>query len=495
MTRRRKIILGSAAVVVLALVAGAVARKKRAAVIEVQVGKVGRQDLAAVVTASGEIRPRHFVNIGSQAFGKILAIEVSEGDVVRQGQVLLRMEAVQPEAEVEGQRALVQSGEAEVQAAEANQRTAEAELARARADFERAQLEWERAQQLFRGGLIPQSENDLRKSSFESAQASVDLAAARVRQAAAEQDRSRSQLQQARAGLQRLQDVLQKTVYTSPIDGVVTSLPVHVGEQMVPGIQNSPGSFLMTVADMSEVTAEVRVDESDVVEVRPGQPAEVTIDAYPDSVYRGSVAEIGTTAILRSTGQSSTQLTTGSQEAKDFKVVVTLTKPPARVRPGLSATARITTATRTKALNIPLQALAIRRKPDIEAAEEAASKGWAEKEGAEKQKSGREKAAEDKVAAGAGDAGKATPAVSAATDTPTANPPGKQELQGVFVVQDGRAHFRPVKTGITGVTDIEVTDGLTEGESIVTGSYKVLRELKHLTAVRPEKAEAKKATP
>ena len=155
----------------------------------------------------------------------------------------------------------------------------------------------------------------------------------------------------------------------------MTSLPVHVGEQMVPGIQNSPGSYLMTVADMSGVTAEVRVDESDVLDVKPGQPAEVTVDAYPDSVFRGRVTEIGTTALLRSTGQSTSQLTAGSQEAKDFKVVIVLEKLPAGVRPGLSATSRITTATRDKALAIPIQALTMRRQADIDAAEKANGKG------------------------------------------------------------------------------------------------------------------------
>lgn len=458
MTRRRKYGIGIGLVVVLALVVGVSVRKSRAGIVEVQVGQAVRQDLASVVTASGEIRPRHYVNINSQSFGKIVAIEVAEGDRVRKGQALLRMEAVQPAAEVEGQQALVKSAEAAIEAAEASQRTAQAELARARADFSRARLEWERAQQMFRERLISQAEYDARKATFESAQAAVDLATARIRQAEAEQERSRSQLQQARASLTRVRDVLQKTIYTSPIDGIVTNLPVHVGEQMVPGIQNSPGSFLMTVADMAEVTAEVKVDETDIVNAKVGLPAEVTIDAYPNRTFAGKVSEIGTTAILRSTGQSTAQLTTGTQEAKDFKVVVTLTEPPPDVRPGLSSTARITTATRSKVLAIPIQALTIRRKADIEAAENASKKGAAQ-----------------------------------ATSRLAADPRNKEEIQGVFVVENGRAIFRPVKTGITGVTDIEITEGLKENQQIVTGSYKVLRELKHLARVRKEKEAPKTA--
>ncbi|MFQ5817346.1 MAG: efflux RND transporter periplasmic adaptor subunit [Terriglobia bacterium] len=459
MTRKRKYGIGSGLVLVLALVVVVSVRRSRAGIVEVQMGRVERQDLASIVTASGEVRPRHYVNINSQSFGQIVAIEVAEGEQVRKGQVLLRMEAVQPTAEVEAQQALVKSGEAAIEAAQANLRTAQAELARARADFERAKLEWERGEQMFRARLISQADYDARKATFESAQAAVDLATARIHQAEAELDRSRSQLRQARALLTRLQDVLQKTIYTSPIDGIVTNLPVHVGEQMVPGIQNSPGSFLMTVADMSEVTAEVKVDETDIVNVELRHPAEVSIDAYPNRTFQGTVTEIGTTAVVRSTGQSTAQLTSGTQEAKDFKVVVTLADPPERVRPGLSTTARITSATRSQVLSIPIQALTIRRKADIEAAE-AASKG-------------------DKA--------------QAATRL-AADPGNKEEVQGVFVVADGRAHFRPIQTGITGVTDIEVTEGLQEGEQIVTGSYKVLRELKHLARVREQK-EAPKTAP
>jgi len=371
MTRRRKLVFGISAAIVLLLVALSVVNKRRAQIVAVQVGEVTRQNLSSAVTASGEIRPRQYVNITSQTFGKIVEIAVTEGDTVKAGHVLLRMEAVQPAAGVEAQRALVRSAEAAEVASEASRRTAEAELTRARADFARNKLEWSRTEELFGRGLVAQSEYDASKSSFESAQAAVAVAEARVHQAAAELNRSNSQRQEARAGLSRSEDELYKTIYTSPIDGIVTSLPVHVGEQMVPGIQNSPGSFLMTVADMSGVTAEVRVDESDVLDVRAGQNAEVTVDAYPDSTFRGSVIEIGTTALLRSTGQSTTQLTSGSQEAKDFKVVIALERIPAGVRPGLSATARITTANRDKALAIPIQALTIRRKSDIDAAEKA----------------------------------------------------------------------------------------------------------------------------
>jgi len=187
-----------------------------------------------------------------------------------------------------------------------------------------------------------------------------------------------------------------------------------------------------------------------------GQPAEVTIDAYPNQTFKGTVTEIGTTALVRSTGRSTAELQTGTQEAKDFKVVVTLEDPPEIVRPGLSTTARVTTATREDVLAIPIQALTIRRRGDIEAAERRARGETAEA---------------------------ATVAANRLSEK------DKEELQGVFVVADKQAQFREVKTGITGVTDIEVTEGLKEGEKIVTGSYKVLRELRHRAKVREEKKE------
>jgi HlyD family secretion protein len=475
LSRRRKILIAAIPAAVAAIVALSIARAKSGQSIPVQIGPVTRQDLTSVVSASGEIRPRHYVNITSQTFGKIAAIEVGEGQEVKKGQVLLRMDAVQPAAGVAAQHATVQSAAASVAAAEAGQHTAAAELTRAQADFERAKLEWDRSEQLMTRELIARSEYDIRKNAYESAQGALAAAEQRVNQAGAELNRSRSMQAEAQAGLSRSEDELKKTIYTSPIDGMVTSLPVHVGEQMVPGIQNSPGSYLMTVADMSGVTAEVRVDESDVLAVKTGQASEVMVDAYPDSVFQGSVIEIGTSALLRSTGQTTTQLTSGSQEAKDFKVVVALEKPPSGVRPGLSATVRITTAKRERAIAIPIQALTIRRQADLDAAETKHAK---------KSKGGAKAAKPQNGDAKAADTTNAAARAAAA---------GKKEVQGVFVVQAGRAHFRPVKTGVTGITDIEITEGLKEGDEIVTGSYKVLRELEPLARVRKTKTEEPKA--
>src|SRR5207248_4836411 len=173
---------------------------------------------------------------------------------------------------------------------------------------------------------------------------------------------------QMKANLTHAADVLQKTTYAAPFDGVITNLPVREGETVVIGIQNSPGSTLMTLADMAVLTAEVKVDETDIVNVRLGQPAEVSIDAMPKRSFRAVVSEIGNNAIVRSTGVSTSQQTSASQEAKDFKVVVTLQDPPPDLRPGLSATAKITTATRGGILTIPIQSLTVRTRGDLEAA-------------------------------------------------------------------------------------------------------------------------------
>jgi HlyD family secretion protein len=238
---------------------------------------------------------------------------------------------------------------------------------------------------------------------------------------------------------------------------VITNLPVREGETVVMGIQNAPGSTLMTLADMSVITAEVKVDETDIVNVQMGQPAQVTIDAIPKKSFKAVVTEIGDNAIVRSTGVSTSQQATSSQEAKDFKVVVTLQDPPEGLRPGLSATAKITTATRSNALTIPIQALTVRRQEDLVAKNEKGS-------------------------------------VQAATqsDPPKNKDKDKEEIQGVFILRNHKAEFVPVDTGIAGTTDIEVIKGLQDGDEIVTGSYKVLRTLRPGSSVKVDNAAPKK---
>jgi len=455
---RKKLIIGILAVVVVAAIVGFTVMNSNKNVTTVQTGKVAKQDLNSTVSASGEIKPKTFGNVGANAFGRITHLFVREGERVKKGQMLAQLENVQPEADVAANRAALDVARTDTTAQAAALKTAQANLERANADLERAKLDYQRAEGLFKEKLIAKSEYDAKKAAYDSAVATVSQTRAGIAQANAQLDSSQRRISQANAALVRSSDVLKKTEYVAPYDGVITNLPVREGETVVIGIQNAPGSTLMTLADMSVITAEVKVDETDIVNVKLGQSAEVTIDAMPKKVFHGTVTEIGNNAVVRSTGVSTSQSNIASQEAKDFKVVVTLSDPPENLRPGLSTTAKITTATKKETLSIPIQALTIRQRGDLE----------------EKGK-GKDK---DSVQA-------ASPAVPASK--------AKEELQGVFVVRNKKAVFIPVETGIAGTTDIEVTNGLKEGDEIITGSYKVLRTLKNGATVKVDNSAPKKA--
>ena len=358
----KKIVIVVVALLALIAIVGFTVHQSAKNVATVQTGKATKQDLATIVSASGEIKPKTYVNIGANAFGKITHLYVKEGDHVKKGQMLAQLENVQPEADVNANQASLQAAQTDAIAADAAVKTSEADLLRAQADYDRNKLDWDRAQSLYKDGLISKSDFDSRKNAWATADAGLTQATARLAQAKAQKDSAQRHIAQSQATLTRYADALQKTTYPSPFNGVVTNLPVREGETVVIGIQNAQGSTLMTVADMSVITAEVKVDETDIVNVRLGQPAEVTIDAIPKKVFHGSVSEIGNNAIVRSSGVSTSQQNVASEEAKDFKVVVTLTDAPEELRPGLSTTAKITTATRSNALSIPIQALTMRNR-------------------------------------------------------------------------------------------------------------------------------------
>lgn len=430
-------------------------------VVTVQTAKVTKLDsLVSQVTASGEVKPTTYTNITAQGFGRITEILVKEGDHIKKGDKLLLQDNVQASADVQAQDAAINSNESAVQAAEASYKATQSDLVMQEANLEKAKLDYERGQGLYKDGLIPKQDFDQRKTTYDAAVATVDASKARMLAQKAQLDQVRSQLQQGKAVLLHTKDVLSKTVYVSPINGIVSYLPVRMGEYVVPGIQNATGSFLMTLSDMSTVTSEVKVDETDIVNVKIGQDADVTIDAVPGKVFKGKVTEIGSQAVLRSSGLATTQTTTSNQEAKDFKVVVTLENPPENLRPGLSTTARIKTAERKNVIGIPIQALAVRSRKDLEEAAKTAKKD-----------------------------GTVTLAAP-----PPADPgdPKKDEIQGVFVVNGKKAFFRPVETGISGVTDIEITKGLHDGDEIVVGSYKALRTLKPEASVKVDNSAPKK---
>jgi HlyD family secretion protein len=444
---------------------------EQAAIIKVQTGKTIRQELAQIVTASGEIKPRNYVNIGTNANApsRITDILVVEGQRVRKGQLLARLESVQPEAEVAAQRAQVSSSEAEsgateaaLKAADENLRTAQAALDRAKAEQERARINFDRTEKLWAEKLIARQDYDQRKIEIETTAAAVREAEARIQQFRAQRSQAQASLSAsqrrvtlAQANLRRASDILARTQSVAPLDGVVTNLPVRVGETVVPGVQNSSSSLIMTIADMSVITAEVKVDETDIVYVQLGQKTAVTIDAIPNKTFTGKVIEIGNTAILRSSGLAASQSAVSSQEAKDFKVVIALDNPPDGIRPGLSCTARVTAATRQNAVTVPIQAVTLRQRGDLEPVGPKGEK--VESKLPEKER--------------------------------------RKELEGVFVIKGEKAYFKEVKTGITGATDVEVLSGLGDGEEVITGSYKVLRTLRNEAKVKvdnkaPAKAES-----
>jgi HlyD family secretion protein len=452
----KKVLIGAVSLLAALVVIGIFIHEGNKGVVTVQTGKAQRQDLSSIVSASGEIKPKTYVNIGANAFGKITHLYVKEGDRVRKAQLLAQLENVQSAADVAATRASLEASRTDALAAEANLNTAKADLNRAKADAERSRLDWDRAEGLYKAALISKAEYETRKATGQTAEAGLAQSEARVAQAKAQLDSAGRHVAQTDATLTRASDVLQKTVYAAPYAGMITNLPVREGETVVIGIQNAPGSTLMTLADMSVITAEVKVDETDIVNVILGQPAEVTIDAIPKKVFHAVVTEIGNNAIVRSTGVATSQQASASQEAKDFKVVVTLQDPPEDLRPGLSTTAKITTATRSNVVTIPIQALTIRREANLKAAH--AEKGSVQ---------------------------------AAAPQKDTSKGKSEDEVQGVFVVRSKKAEFVPVQTGVTGTTDIEVLSGLKEGDEIVTGSYKVLRTMRPGASVKIDNSAKK----
>jgi HlyD family secretion protein len=455
MTTKKKILIAVLVVVVISSTVGYSIVARNRGVIAVQSGRVVRQDLTQTVSANGEIKPKKYVNVSSNMMGRIVHMPVKEGDRVRNGDLLVQLESIQSEADVKAAEASLDAAQAEVEGMSASIRSADAavtsakaDITRSEADLVRAKQAFDRSEQMNKEGLIAKDAFEKAKADYEIAQASLNSAKARLAQAEAQsaqvlkqRDSTITHIAQQRAGLTRARDQFSKTTIRSTLDGIITYLPVNEGEIAIVGVQNSAGTVLMTIADMSVITAEVKVDETDIVNVKLGQEARIKVDALGDKILMGHVSEVGNSALTRSSGTTSTTSGT-SQEAKDFKVVVTLDDPPQQLRPGLSTTATIVTATRQHVLTVPIQALTIREfDADAEAIKNDATKSKK-----------------------------------------------KIEKEGVFTLKNGIALFRQVKTGITGTTDIEVLDGVAENDDIVSGPYQVLRTLKDNTRIKIEKA-------
>jgi HlyD family secretion protein len=446
----KKIILIILAVVVVATLVSVFVWRQQSGYTKVLTAKIARQDLTTVVSGTGQIKPTTYVNVGANVMGRVTRFYVKEGDTVKKGQTLAQIENVQQAANVAGQEAAIAAAKTDISSYIAAEKTAEANVEHAKADLEQKRLDWEREQALYKAGIESKANYDAKKAAYDTDVASVNQALAQLNQAKAQTDSARGHLGTQIATLRANQDSLNKTIAIAPFDGIVTNMPVKEGETVVTGIQNTAGSTLMTLADMSVITSEVKVDETDIVNIQVGQLADVTVDALPGKVFKGRVTLAGDQALLRSSGVATSQSTSGTEEAKDFKVVVTLDAPSSELRPGLSSTAKITTAHKSSVLSLPIQALTMHNpdddkpKGDVQAASTSAAKS--------------------------------------------------ASVQGVYVLEKDksgklRAKFVPVTTGITGSTDIEVLSGLKEGDEIVIGPYKTLRGLKSNALVKRDKAK------
>jgi HlyD family secretion protein len=379
--------------------------KKKQAGTEVRMQQVARRDLVSAVTASGKIEAETSVDISADITGRIIRIDVREGDLVDKGQFLLQIDPAQYQAAVQRAQGVVSS--------------AQATLTQTRANLDQAERAWNRARQLSQLGA-----NLIAPETAEQAQTSYQVAQATYQA-------TRAQLEQSRASLQEARDNLSKTRLTSPIAGRVVRLAVEEGEVAVPGTFSRETGLLMTIADLSVILAKVQVDETDVVRLTPNDSVEVTIDAYPDTTFTGRVTEISHSAKLTATSTASGS----NDQAVDFDVKVTLDNPPRDIRPDLSCTARMVTDARKRALSIPIIALTVRSHERVP--------------------------------------NESNPNV----DTTKIRRRDKEE-EGVFIVRDGLATFRPVKVGIAGDEYFEVVSGLREGETIVAGTYQAIRDLK-----------------
>lgn len=453
-TGKKKLLIAVVALVVLASVVAVSVRHAHGEVTTVQTASADRRDVVALVTASGEITPKNYADISANNIGRITQLLVKEGDRVQKGQLLALQDNIQEGADVAAMRASLKTSEAMYQAQQAGLATSKAEVQSDKATLDQATQDWQRAQHLYESQLISKADYQTKQAAFETASAQYRLAQAKVAQAEATLRSNAAGITQAKANLMRASDVLSKTEFRSPLNGIVTYLPIHVGETVVMGIQNQPGSVIMRVADMSVVTAELQVDESDIVNVKLGQPVNLAIDAYGDQTFHGVVTEVGDTAILSSTGQaaSSTQ-GQANQGAKNFKVVVTMTDPPATIRPGLSCTGKITTAVAQNALSIPIQAVVERDPSQLN----PPRKGEAR----------------------------------AASPTPQ---PNQKPEQGVFVIRNNQAVFVPVETGVTGVDHVQIRTGLQSGDQVITGPYKALRTMTNHSRVKVDNAVPKNVT-
>lgn len=412
MKKKKKIIIILGVIVVVAIIIVANVLKSSEKTYQVQADKAQKSDISSIVTANGRIVPRTAVKISAYVPAKIIQLPVEEGDVVEKGELLVQLDDTQYKAAV-------------------NQ--AKAQLSSAKASLEQARLVYKRQKELFEKKLSSEEQYDI-------AETELDLAKARHEQTVAALDETKYNLS--------------KTTITSPMDGIITSLNAEVGEIVMIGTMNNPGTVIMTISDMSEIESEVEVDETDIAVVKIGQEAEIKIDAFPDTVFKGKVTEIGHSARISGLGTQ--------DQVTNFLVKVVLLDDVPKIRPGMSASVDITTDYHPDVLNVPIQAVVMREEKS-----DTLTTKKEKKEGALASVDSLSKKANKK------------------------DKKKKKEIEGVFVVKEGRVAFVKVSTGIADQQNIELVSGINEDDMVVTGNYKILRTLKDGDKVKVTKKRGK----
>lgn len=440
MSRNKKLLVGAGVVLLLGAIAFANFKFKKQTGVGVNVEAVHKRDLQQIVSASGKIQPHDSVNISSDTVGRVTNLAVDQGMRVTKGQFLMQIDPKLLASAAEQQEAALAAAKSQLDQLKVAAESANAAL-------KLAQQQETRQQQLWARGLTTKEAADTADSTLRMRKSDADSAAEQVRT-------QQLRIQQQQAALDSAKYTLSKVRITSPIDGIITSRNIEEGETVVVGTMNNAGTVLLTIADMSVIEAQVEVDETDIPEVKVGQEAKITIDAIPGKTFHGHVTEIGNSPI------NQTATTTSTSQATNFLVKVHVDDLIPNIRPGFSCTADITTATRQNALSIPIQATTVR-------------------EVVIDQEGNIVHPDPNKVARGG---------VGTVQAEELPNGQQKKELEGVFIVRDGKAVFTPVKTGIAGDKYFEALSGVKEGDQVIVGPFSSVRNLADEAAVKIEAA-------
>jgi HlyD family secretion protein len=441
MSNGKKILIGVGVVVILGAIVFANLKFKQQTGTTVNVESVQKRDLQAIVSASGKIQPHHLVNISADTMGRVTNLAVDEGYRIKKGQFLMQIDPKLLAMSVD-------QGEASLAAARSTMEQLRVAADSSKAALKTAQDAYTRQQQLWKGGLTTKEQLDLAENTLHMREADVNSAQKQI-------ETQQLRMKQEQASLESAKYTLSKVRIESPIDGIVTKRNIQEGETVVVGTMNNAGTVLLTIADMSDVEAQVEVDETDIPNVTIGQKAKITIDAIAGKSFVGHVVEIGNSPI-------STTGATSASQATNFLVKVKVDDQIPDVRPGFTCTAEITTATRAQALGIPIQATTVREMV-VDKSSGAIVR--------------------DDPKAAKGRPGSTT--VQAQELKPGQE---RKELEGVFLVKDNKAVFTPIKTGIAGEKYFEALSGVSAGDQVIIGPFSSVRELKDGGPVKIEAA-------